>query len=284
MKEDQKHMRIDSHQHFWSYSAGEYPWITEKLKRIRADFLPQDLERELTPAQIEGSIAVQARQSIEESRWLLNLADHYASIKGVVGWVDLRSPRVGEQLAELSKHPRFVGVRHVVQDEPDEDFMGRADFVRGIGELKRFPVAYDLLIYPVQLPAATQLARKFPKQTFVLDHIAKPLIREGIRSLWEEQIRELAKCSNVFCKISGMVTEAKWGEWNPEDFRPYLDIVFECFGVDRLMYGSDWPVCLVAGNYQPVYRLAHDYVVKNAPKAEAKIFGGNAVRAYRLKR
>ena len=276
-------MRIDSHQHFWSYSAGEYPWITEKLKRIRADFLPQDLERELTPVKIEGSIAVQARQTIEESRWLLNLADHYASIKGVVGWVDLRSPRDGEQLAELSKHPRFVGVRHVVQDEPDENFMRQPDFVRGIGELKRFPVAYDLLIYPVQLPAATQLASKFPKQTFVLDHIAKPLIREGIRSVWEEQIRELAKCSNVFCKISGMVTEAKWGEWNSEDFRPYLDIVFECFGADRLMYGSDWPVCLVAGNYEPVYRLTHDYVVKNIPKAEAKIFGGNAVRAYRLK-
>jgi L-fuconolactonase len=155
--------------------------------------------------------------------------------------------------------------------------------VRGIGKLKQFQLAYDLLVFPKQLPAAIRLAQKFPQQTLVLDHIAKPPIKDGIKSPWDEQIRELARCSNVFCKISGMVTEAKWDEWKADEFRPYLDVVFEAFGVDRLMYGSDWPVCLLAANYQQVYELAHDYVVKNAPQAEKQIFGGNAVRAYRLK-
>ena len=276
-------MRIDGHQHFWNYSAKEYSWINEKARRIARDFLPQDLDRELKKVHLDGSIAVQARQTVEESRWLLNLADHYPLIKGVVGWVDLRSARVEEELAELSKHPRFVGVRHVVQDEPDDRFMLKPDFLRGIGKLKQVRLAYDVLIYPKQLPAAIELAKQFPEQTFVLDHIAKPFIRDGVRSPWDKQIRELAHTPNVYCKISGMVTEAKWGEWKPSDFEPYLDVVFEAFGVDRLLYGSDWPVCLLSGSYEEVYGIAHQYVRKHTPKAEPKIFGENAVRAYRLK-
>src|SRR6266850_629625 len=275
-------MRIDSHQHFWNYSAREYPWINEK-SRIRRDFLPDALERELRPVKVDGSVAVQARQSVEESRWLLNLADHYPLIKGVVGWVDLRSDRVEEQLIELSKHRRFVGVRHVVQDEPDDRFVLQKDFLRGIGTLKQFGLVYDILIYPKQLPAAIELAQRFPNQTFVLDHIAKPTIKDQIKSPWADQMRELAKSPNVFCKVSGMVTEAKWGAWKQSDFAPFLEIVFEAFGTDRLLYGSDWPVCLLSGSYEQVYRLTHDYVQKHAAKAEAKIFGDNAIRAYRLK-
>jgi L-fuconolactonase len=276
-------MRIDSHQHFWNYSAKEYPWIGEKAKRIARDFLPEDLERELKKVNLDGSIAVQARQSIEESRWLLNLADHYPSIKGVVGWIDLRSATVENDLQDLSRHPRFVGVRHVVQDEPDSRFILQSDFLRGIGKLKQFGTVYDVLIYPKQLPAAIDLVHRFPEQIFVVDHIAKPLIKDGTISPWDEQMCELAKNANVFCKVSGMVTEAKWETWKAADFDPFLDVVFGAFGVDRLMFGSDWPVCLLSGTYQQVYDIVHDYVNKHAAKAERGIFGENAVRAYRLK-
>src|SRR4051794_28919706 len=200
-------MKIDSHQHFWNYTAKEYPWIGDK--KIARDFLPNDLAAELKPLGLDGSIAVQARQTVEESRWLLNLADHYPIIKGVVGWVDLRSARAEEDLAELAKHHRFVGVRHIVQDEPDANFMLGSDFLRGIAMLKQFRLVYDILIYPKQLSAAVQLAKKFPDQTFVLDHVAKPSIKDGTLTPWDEQIRELAKSPNVFCKVSGIVTEAK---------------------------------------------------------------------------
>ena len=274
-------MRIDSHQHFWNYNAREYPWIGDK--RIARDFLPNDLQAELKPLGLEGSIAVQARQTVEESRWLLNLADHYPLIKGVVGWVDLRSERVEQDLTVLAKHPRFVGVRHVVQDEPDVNFMLQPDFLRGIGKLKQFKLVYDILIFPKQLPAAIQLARKFPEQTFVLDHIAKPFIKDGTLSPWDKQIRELAQSPNVFCKVSGMVTEAKHGAWKKEDFTPYLDVVFEAFGPDRLMYGSDWPVCLLSGSYRDVYGIVHEYVQKNAAASADKLLGGNAQRAYRIR-
>jgi len=275
-------MRIDSHQHFWNYDAREYPWINDGAKVLRHDFLPVNLEAELRKVKLDGSVAVQARQTVEESRWLLNLADHYPSIKGVVGWVDLRSPRVEEQLSELSRHPKFVGVRHVVQDEPDVDFMLHPNFLNGIGKLKQFRLVYDLLVFSRQLPAAIQVVKKFPEQVFVLDHIAKPSIADGIKSTWDQEIRELATNQNVFCKVSGMVTEAKRVGWKAEDFRPYFDVVFQAFGVERLMYGSDWPVCLLAGSYEQVYALAHDYVMKETQKAESKIFGENAVRAYRL--
>ena len=276
-------MRIDAHQHFWNYSAKEYAWIGKNARRIARDFLPPDLEQEFRKMDLDGSVAVQARQTIEESRWLLNLADHYPLMKGVVGWVDLRSPRVEEELGEFSKHRRFVGVRHVVQDEPDDRFMLDPDFLRGIGKLKQFKLAYDILIYPRQLAAAIELAKRFPEQTLVLDHIAKPSIKDRSISPWDKQIRELAKHPNLFCKISGMVTEAKWESWRAEDFGPYLDVVFEAFGADRIIYGSDWPVCLLSGSYEQVYTLTHDYVQKHAPGAEAKILGQNAVRAYRLK-
>jgi L-fuconolactonase len=275
-------MRLDSHQHFWRYSASEYPWM-QPGRPICRDFLPQDLQPLLAATGLEGSIAVQARQTLDENRFLLALADAHPLVKGVVGWVDLRSDRVEEQLAEFAKHPKFVGVRHVVQDEPDDDFLIRPDFLRGIGTLKQFKLTYDLLIFPKQLPAAIKLVGQFPDQAFALDHIAKPPIKEGTLSPWREQIRELAKFSNVLCKVSGLVTETCWTSWKPDDFRPCLDLIFAAFGVERLMYGSDWPVCLLAGNYERVFGLANDYVATLPSEAKAQFFGGNAARFYRVR-
>lgn len=275
-------MNIDSHQHFWRYSVVEYTWIKPEWP-IRRDFLPPDLALEMARVGIEGCVAVQAQQTVAEARWLLSLADEHAFLKGVVGWVDLQSSRVEEPLAELARHPRFVGVRHVVQDEPDDNFMLRPAFQRGIGKLRQFNLAYDLLVFPKQLPAAIQLVANFPEQRFVLDHIAKPFIRDGAISPWREQIRELAKAPNVWCKVSGMVTEAKWDAWHAEDFRPYLDVVFAAFGGERLMFGTDWPVATLAGSYEQVHGLAADYTRSLTAEAREKFFGGNAAAFYQLK-
>ena len=276
---DNDRMKLDAHQHFWSYDAAQYPWIPPG-SALHRHWLPDDLAPLLAAAGLEGCIAVQARQSVEESRWLLGLAERHPIIKGVVGWVDLRSAKVGEVLGELARHPRFVGVRHVVQDEPDDDFMLGADFLRGIGELRAHRLAYDILIFPRQLPAAIALARRFPEQPFVLDHIAKPAIKSGALSPWREQIRELAQSPNVLCKISGMVTEANAQAWQPADFRPYLDVVWEAFGEDRLMYGSDWPVCRLAAEYAQVFALVRDYLAQFPAPVQAKVLGGSAARFY----
>jgi L-fuconolactonase len=276
-------VRLDSHQHFWKYDPAQYPWMTEKLARLRRDYLPDDLEPLLKGAGLDGCVAVQARQTLEESRWLLSLAEKFTFIKGVVGWVDLRSDRVEEDLAELAKHSAFVGVRHVAQDEPDDNFLVRPDFLRGIAKLKQFDLAYDILIFPRQLPAAIELARKFPEQRFVLDHIAKPPIAEGTLEPWRARILELAQAPNVMCKISGLVTEANWTAWKPADFDLYLDIVGEAFGPNRLMYGSDWPVCLLAAEYTAVFALAKQWADRNAPAATAKIFGENCAAFYKIR-
>jgi len=274
-------MRIDSHQHFWRFNPRDYGWMKPDWP-IRRDFLPANLEPELRACNLDGCVAVQARQSLEESRWLLKLADESAVILGVVGWVDLRSPDVAKQLAEFAAHPKFVGVRHVVQDESDDRFMLREDFQRGIAALSDFDLTYDLLVFPKQLPAAIALGQKFPNQAFVLDHLAKPLIKDGITSPWREQIQELAKLPNVTCKVSGMVTEADWQHWDAADFKPYLDTVFEAFRPDRLMYGSDWPVCLLAGKYEEVFGLVENYVSPFQVDDKAKFFGGNAAACYGL--
>ena len=269
-------MRIDSHQHFWRYSAAEYPWMKPEWP-IRRDFLPPDLAPLLAAAGLDGSIAVQARQSLEENRFLLDLADRHPLVKGVVGWVDLRSPDVADQLRDFAAHPKAVGVRHVVQDEPDDGFMLGADFQRGIAALKQFDLTYDILIYPKQLPAAICLVERFPDQPFVLDHLAKPVIREGLLSPWREQIAELARFPNVCCKVSGMITEANWTGWHADDFRPYLDVVFAAFGPGRLMYGSDWPVALLAGTYAQAHHLVDAVVARSDKDA---VFGSNAARFY----
>ncbi len=274
-------MRIDSHQHFWRYSAEEYPWIQAEWP-IQRDFLPDDLAPELNACGLDGCIAVQARQSLEETRWLLELAEQSPIVKGVVGWVDLCHPAVGEQLARFAVHPKLVGVRHVVQDEADDRFMCRDDFQRGIGLLAHFGLTYDILIYPRQLSAAIELARAFPKQAFVLDHLAKPLICDGVLEPWSEQIHELAKSPNVMCKLSGLVTEARWQGWRREDFQPYFDVAWSAFGPDRLMFGSDWPVALLAATYQQVFELVNDFLQSSGEQAKAKLFGLNAAKFYGL--
>jgi L-fuconolactonase len=274
-------MRIDSHQHFWKYSEAEYPWIG-KGTPLQRDWLSGDLEHEAAKVHIDGSVAVQARQTVEESRWLLKLADESPFIKGVVGWVDLQSEQVEDDLAALSKHKKFVAVRHIVQSEPDSQFMLKPEFLRGLGKLGSFNLAYDLLLFPKQLPAAVKVVEKFPQQRFVLDHIAKPLIRSGMMQPWKADITELARHKNVFCKISGMVTEAKLPGWRKEDFRPYLDLVLQIFGEDRVMFGSDWPVCLLAASYEEVHGLAADYFNQFSIETQQKFFGSNAARFYRL--
>jgi L-fuconolactonase len=274
-------MRLDTHQHFWQYDADQYPWITDQKHALKRDFLPPDLEPLLKSLQLDGCITVQARQSLEETRWLLKLADEYSFIKGVVGWVDLRSEDLAHQLQEFSAHPRFVGVRHVLEDQDDE-FALLPDFQRGIAQLREFNLTYDLLIYPRHLSAAARLVEKFPEQRFVLDHIAKPGIAEGIMLPWQEDIEWLAQFPNVSCKLSGMVTEAKWQQWQRDDFCAYLDVVFEEFGIERLMIGSDWPVCLVSSEYESTMNIVVDYMKTYSVAAQASIMGENATRFYRI--
>jgi len=274
-------MRIDSHQHFWNYDPGEYPWIRPEWP-IRRSYLPDAAAVELSSCQIDGCVAVQARQTLRESEWLLELVDCWPFIKGVVGWVDLRAPDVAAQLSRFAAHSKFVGVRHVVQDEPDDNFMLDPHFQRGIAHLRQFDLKYDLLVFPRQLPAAVSLVSAFPEQPFVLDHIAKPPIKEGAMDPWRAQVQELATLPNVCCKVSGLITEAEWGRWQPSQFRPYLDAVCEAFGPDRVMFGSDWPVALLAGTYQQVFDLVRDYVAPMGPEIEARFFGGNAVKFYHL--
>jgi L-fuconolactonase len=272
-------MNIDSHQHFWKYDPEQYPWIRPDWP-IRRSFLPPDLQPLLEASGFGGCVAVQARQCEEENRFLLDLAAKHPFILGVVGWVDLCSPDVAVRLAEFAQHPKFAGVRHVVQDEPDDRFMLREDFLRGIARLKEHRLTYDILIFPRQLPAAIELVRRFPDQPFVLDHIAKPLIRDGVLEPWRSQIRELAQSGNVFCKISGMVTEARWGAWQAADFRPYLETVWEAFGEERLMVGSDWPVCLLASDYKGTMSVALDFLAQFDAAAREKVLSRNAARFY----
>jgi len=277
-------MRIDAHQHFWIYNPKEYDWIDDSMARLQRDFMPCDLQPELESNFFEGSIAVQARQTLEETRWLLDLAGRYRSILGVVGWVDLRSPNVRSQLAEFSRNAKLVGIRHIVQAEPNDRFLLQPEFLRGIATLEERDLAYDILIYPRHLPAAIEFVERFPRHRFVLDHLAKPLIKNGELAPWAREIRRLAEFPNVYCKLSGMVTEADWQRWTPELMEPYLDMAFEAFGPGRLMIGSDWPVCLVAASYARVIDIVRSYVDRHRPVAHDAVFGGNAERFWRLPR
>jgi len=276
-------MRIDAHQHFWSYQPARDTWITDEMSVLKHDFLPKDLLPELRSASIDGTVAVQADQSEQETRFLLALAEEHPAILGVVGWVDLRAPDIADRLADLHESKRLRGFRHIVQAEPDDRFVLRADFKRGISCLAQFDFTYDILIYPKQLPAAVQLVAAHPRQRFVVDHLAKPEIRMGRLEPWAGLIRELAAAPNVFCKLSGLITEADRAHWHPGDFNRYLDVVFECFGPERLIFGSDWPVCLLAGSYAQVVNLISSYLRGCPPEEQAAIFGGNAVRFYNLK-
>lgn len=275
-------MNIDAHQHFWNYSPTEYPWIGAGMERLARDHLPADLEAVAKPEGIGGSVAVQARQSLAESRWLLTLAEQHPFLRGVVGWVDLRSDRVAHELAALAVHETFVGVRHVVQDEPDPRFLLGEAFVHGLRQLHQFGLTYDLLLYPHQLPAAIELVGLLPEQPFVLDHLAKPRIKTGEIDGWRRDIEALARHENVCCKLSGLVTEAVWRQWKPADFRPYLDVALAAFGPERLMFGSDWPVCLVAGDYAQVAGIVGDFLAALSPAEQESIWAGTATRFYGL--
>ena len=270
---------LDAHQHFWRYDSAQYPWIP-KGSPLHHDWLPADLAALERPLGIGGSIAVQARQSLAESDWLLGLADADKRIRGVVGWVDLRAKNVGGELARYSRHPKFVGVRHVAQDEPDDRFLVGASFLEGISRLREFDLTYDLLVYPRQLPATIELVERFPDQPFVLDHLGKPPIRAGELNPWRDHIQQLAKSPHVYCKVSGMITEADHVAWRAEDLVPFLDIVFEAFGPERLMWGSDWPVCLLAGEYRAVFGVVQDYASQLSNAQRVGLFGGNCARFY----
>ena len=275
-------MHIDAHQHFWNYNADEYDWIDDSMAAIRRNFLPEDLQGELVSNDFQGSVAVQTRQTVEETRWLLDLADRCPSIVGVVGWVDLQSPDLRSQLKALSRNPKLVGVRHIVQAEPDDRFLLRRDFLRGISVLEEFALAFDILIYHRHLPVAAEFVERFPRQRFVLDHLAKPPIKSGEIDAWVQGIRRLAGFPNVCCKLSGLVTEADWQHWKPEQINPYLDVAFEAFGPDRLMIGSDWPVCLVASSYTRTMQVVKNYVDRHHPQYREAVLGGNAQRFWRL--
>ena len=276
-------MNIDAHQHFWIYDPHEYEWIDDSMRVIRRNFLPEDLEPELQHNGVQGSVAVQARQTLEETRWLLELAEQSPKILGVVGWVDLCSAKVRSQLEQFAKHPKLVGVRHIVQSEPDERFLLRDDFLRGVSILEEFDLAYDILIYTKHLPVAVEFVGQFPKHRFVLDHLAKPPIRSGEIESWALGIRRLASYPNVWCKLSGLVTEAHWQRWQPEDIRPYLNIAVEAFGTERLMMGSDWPVCLVAGSYGRTVDVVKNFVQDLPVPSRHAVLGDNARRFWRLK-
>jgi L-fuconolactonase len=277
-------MKIDSHQHFWRYDAARDAWITDSMAVLKRDFLPEHLAAELVANDIDASVAVQADPSENETIFLLDLAEQNECVAGVVGWVDLLSPRLGERLEYFSRFPKLRGFRHVAQAEPDDRFLSRANFVEGVAQLCTFGFTYDILIYPKQLPAAIELAARLPEQRFVIDHLAKPDIKAGKTAPWAAQMREMAQNENVFCKLSGLVTEADWKHWKADDFKPYLDVVFEAFGVERLMFGSDWPVCLLAATYPQMKQLIENYVKGCSEADKENIFGGNAARFYELKR
>ena len=274
-------MRVDAHQHFWSFNLASYAWIDESMQVLRRDYLPPALHQELNAHAFDGSVAVQARQTLEESLWLLSLAAERPYIKGVVGWVDLCAATVQVELERLAAYPKFRGVRHIAQSEPD-DFLLRPAFQRGIAALERFALAYDILIYPHQLEAACALAARFPRQRFVLDHLGKPRIRQRELKPWRARLRQLSRLPNVWCKLSGLVTEAELSLWKPVDLLPYLDVALECFGPTRLLFGSDWPVCLLAAPYSDVLAVVEDYTARLSLAERAAILGDNAVRFYGL--
>ena len=275
-------MRIDAHQHFWKYSAEEYPWIGAGMERLARNYLPDDLAPLAAAQGIDGTVAVQARQSLEETRWLLDLAAAGGIVRGVVGWVDLRSTHVLDQLREFAGRPGFVGVRHVVQDEPDPRFLLGEAFLHGIGRLAGLGLVYDLLITAPQLPAAVEFVDRFPEQPFVLDHLAKPAIAAGTLDPWRGDLRALARRPNVTCKLSGMVTEAAWGRFRRDDFLPFMEVVLEAFSPQRLLFGSDWPVCTLAAEYAEVVGIADDFLARLSADEQAAVRGGNAVRVYGL--
>jgi L-fuconolactonase len=276
-------MKIDAHQHFWKYNDRDYVWMSAAMGELRHDHLPGNLLPLMRTADISGTIVVQARQMVEETAWLLQLAEEHSFIRGVVGWVDLGSESVVQQLERFSLHQKLRGVRHLVHDEPDDEFMLRTNFLRGLGQLERFGLTYDLLLFPRHLPIACDVVRRFPNQLFVVDHIAKPAVQKGTTEPWASDLRGLAAFPNVFCKISGLVTEAQWNRWQARDFEPYIDIVLNAFGAQRLMIGSDWPVCTLAADYKSVIELETGYISRLSKDEQKAILEKNPLEFYSIR-
>lgn len=277
-------MIVDAHQHFIHYNREQYPWIDDGMTILKRDLMPVDLAAASRPIGVDATVAVEARQTLAETEWLLDIAHRNPMVAGVVGWVDLRDRDVEASLEEYSADPKLVGVRHVIHDEPDGEFMLRNDFCRGIGLLARYRLTYDVLIFSRHLPQTLELVRRFPDQRFVIDHIAKPRIRDGELAEWRDRLRPVAQCENVYCKASGMVTEARPKLWKPEDFRPYVETVIELFGPERVMFGSDWPVCTLEAPYTEVFEIVDAAIAGLSTDERARVLGGTAAAFYGLDR
>lgn len=275
-------MVIDSHQHFWVYEPEKHAWIDDEMKVIRKNFLPEDLKKLYHENGIDGCVAVQADQTLSETDFLLDLAEKNNFIKGIVGWVDLRASNIESVLEKYSRFPKLKGFRHVVQGEPDHNFVLRPDFLNGIAALEKYNFTYDILIFPHQLGAALELVKRFPKQKFVIDHIAKPYIKDRFYDGWATLMKAISEYPNVYCKLSGMTTEADYNNWTPQQIEPYMQLVLDSFGAKRILFGSDWPVCLVAGNYTKTKELVTHFIAKLSMEDQAAIMGDNAMQFYNL--
>lgn len=274
--------RVDAHQHFWIYNQKEYKWIGLSMRELQRNFLPSHLIKEFKKNGIDFCVSVQARQTLQETKWLLELAQNNSFIKGIVGWVDLKSNSVEKDLEQFAAYKNFKGVRHVLQDEDDDRYMLQPDFKQGLRKLEKYGLTYDILIYPRQIKYACVLVSELPQQKFIVDHLAKPLIKEGKIETWKKDMQELAKADNVFCKLSGMVTEANWNSWKQEDFVPYMETLLGIFGPNRLLFGSDWPVCTVAAKYEQVLGIATHFIHSLSQAEQAHVMGQNAIEFYNL--
>jgi len=274
-------MIVDAHHHLWDPALADYPWMTDEVAAIRRRFGPDDLEPLLREHAIDGTVLVQARSSLDETRWLLELADAAPFVRGVVGWIDLTDPDAAGVLAELGGR-RLVGIRHQVHDEPDPEWLLRPDVQRGVAAVGAAGLAYDFLVRPRELPAALETARAHPDVRFVVDHLAKPPVRDGSADAWAEELAAIARLPNVSCKLSGLVTEADWNGWRREELVPYLRRALDWFGPERSLFGSDWPVCLLAADYGVVLDLLHAALDGLDERERAAVLGGTAVRVYRL--
>ncbi len=274
--------RIDSHQHFWKYDAVRDAWINDDMAVIQRDFMPHNLLPLLQQNGLDGCVIVQSDESEAENEFQLANAENNDFVKGIVGWVELVSPKIEEKLEYYSQFKKLKGFRHVLQGMPQRDFMLTPAFLNGISLLSKYNFTYDILIFPDQLKFAAEMVAKFPEQKFVLDHIAKPYIKDKVITGWDADIAALGKFENVYCKVSGMVTEAKWNNWTEADFHPYMDVVTNAFGTDRLMFGSDWPVCTVAGSYSQVCNIVKNYFSRFSQTEQDKIWGENAIKFYNL--
>ena len=275
-------MIIDSHQHFWQYNPVKHAWIDDAMAVVRKDFMPSDLAKVYQENGVDGCVAVEADQNPAETDFLLKLASETNFIKGVVGWIDLRSDSIESKLEARKSQEKLKGFRHVVQAEADHNFLLRPNFLRGVSLLEKHNYTYDILIFPHQLGATLEFVKRFPNQKFIIDHIAKPYIKDGFYDGWAVLMQEIAKQENVFCKLSGMITEADYNHWKPEQIHPYMDLVLEAFGANRLLFGSDWPVCLVAGNYSKVKGLVGHFISKLRAHEQQNIMGTNAIKFYNL--